>query len=158
RRRNSATYDLRWRTTHRADGATWPRLERTPSKGTRSHGRSRPVAQEARRWPQYFRPQRVRTMTQPQLKASDANQNLTPKLRFPEFRSEVGWDTKLGGELFDQISNREPPVGLPVLAITQEHGAIPRDEIDYHVSVTDKSVETYKEVRPGDFIISLRSF
>ncbi|SDG03124.1 type I restriction enzyme, S subunit [Rhodobacter capsulatus] len=30
--------------------------------------------------------------------------------------------------------------------------------IDYHVSVTDKSLETYKEVRTGDFIISLRSF
>lgn len=30
--------------------------------------------------------------------------------------------------------------------------------IDYHVSVTEKSLETYKEVRPGDFIISLRSF
>src|SRR5690606_8392626 len=27
-----------------------------------------------------------------------------------------------------------------------------------HVSVTDKSIETYKEVLPGDFIISLRSF
>lgn len=30
--------------------------------------------------------------------------------------------------------------------------------IDYHVSVTEQSVETYKEVKPGDFIISLRSF
>jgi type I restriction enzyme S subunit len=30
--------------------------------------------------------------------------------------------------------------------------------IDYHVSVTEKSVESYKVVREGDFIISLRSF
>lgn len=30
--------------------------------------------------------------------------------------------------------------------------------IDYHVSVTDKSIESYKVVRMGDFIISLRSF
>ncbi len=30
--------------------------------------------------------------------------------------------------------------------------------IDYHVSVTDKSLEAYKEVQPGDFVISLRSF
>lgn len=30
--------------------------------------------------------------------------------------------------------------------------------IDYNVSVSDKSLETYKEVRLGDFIISLRSF
>ena len=68
------------------------------------------------------------------------------------------WDTKLGGELFDQTNIRGASAGLPILAITQEHGAIPRDEIDYHVSVTDKSIETYKEVLPGDFIISLRSF
>lgn len=83
---------------------------------------------------------------------------LRPKLRFPEFRHGPVWDAKPGDELFVQINNREAPAGLPILAITQEHGAIPRDAIDYHVSVTDKSVETYKEVCPGDFIISLRSF
>jgi type I restriction enzyme S subunit len=88
----------------------------------------------------------------------DGKPAMTPKLRFPEFRDSEGWDTKPGDELFEQINNRDAPTGLPILAITQEHGAIPRDLIDYHVSVTDKSVETYKEVRPGDFIISLRSF
>ena len=30
--------------------------------------------------------------------------------------------------------------------------------IDYHVSVTEKSIDSYKVVRIGDFIISLRSF
>ena len=44
------------------------------------------------------------------------------------------------------------------LPLLQKHGAIPRDEIDYHVSVTAKSVANYKEVCEGDFIISLRSF
>jgi type I restriction enzyme, S subunit len=88
----------------------------------------------------------------------DGKPALIPKLRFPEFRGAAGWDTTPGDELFEQINNRQAPTGLPILAITQEHGAIPRDLIDYHVSVTDKSVETYKEVRPGDFIISLRSF
>lgn len=88
----------------------------------------------------------------------DAPATLTPKLRFPEFRKAPGWATPPGDGLFAQISNREAPAGLPILAITQEHGAVPRDTIDYHVSVTDKSVETYKEVQPGDFIISLRSF
>lgn len=83
---------------------------------------------------------------------------LVPKLRFPEFRDEAGWDTTPGNELFQQINNRRATAGLPILAITQEYGAIPRNLIDYHVSVTDKSVETYKEVRHGDFIISLRSF
>ena len=82
---------------------------------------------------------------------------MTPKLRFPEFMGDP-WGHAPGDKLFDQISNRDADVGLPILAITQEHGAIPRDLIDYHVSVTEKSIETYKVVERGDFIISLRSF
>jgi type I restriction enzyme, S subunit len=83
---------------------------------------------------------------------------LVPKLRFPEFRDAVGWTEQFGDSLFDQISDKKPEPGLPVLAITQEHGAIPRHMIDYHVSVTEKSIESYKVVQVGDFIISLRSF
>ena len=83
---------------------------------------------------------------------------LVPKLRFPEFHKAAAWTEKSGNSLFDQISDRNPEPGLPVLAITQEHGAIPRHMIDYHVSVTDKSIESYKVVQVGDFIISLRSF
>lgn len=81
----------------------------------------------------------------------------TPRLRFPEFRGD-SWDRIPGGKLFDSISNRNAEAGLPILAITQEHGAIPRDLIDYHVSVTEQSIESYKVVERGDFIISLRSF
>ena len=83
---------------------------------------------------------------------------LAPKLRFPAFRKEAAWQQYAGGDLFDQVNERSAQADLPVLAITQEHGAIPRDLIDYHVSVTDKSLESYKVVQPGDFIISLRSF
>jgi len=83
---------------------------------------------------------------------------LVPKLRFPEFRGADAWEERSGNYLFDQVNDKNPPPGLPVLAITQEHGAIPRDMIDYHVSVTDKSIESYKVVQVGDFIISLRSF
>jgi type I restriction enzyme S subunit len=71
---------------------------------------------------------------------------------FPE------WEYKNGGELFDSISNKDHNSDVPILAITQEHGAIPRDFIDYQITVTDKSVESYKVVEVGDFIISLRSF
>lgn len=81
-----------------------------------------------------------------------------PKLRFPEFLEAEGWRELAGDALFDQINDRKPEPGLPVLAITQEHGAIPRHLIDYHVSVSEKSIESYKVVRVGDFIISLRSF
>jgi len=88
----------------------------------------------------------------------DAKLVLTPKLRFPEFQDAPRWRAETGDSLFDQMTERNPEPGLPVLAITQEHGAIPRHLIDYHVSVTEKSIESYKVVQVGDFIISLRSF
>jgi type I restriction enzyme S subunit len=88
----------------------------------------------------------------------DATAALVPKLRFPEFLGEEEWALTAGNSLFAQIKDRNPEPGLPVLAITQEHGAIPRHMIDYHVSVTEKSIESYKVVQVGDFIISLRSF
>jgi type I restriction enzyme S subunit len=88
----------------------------------------------------------------------EAKPSLVPKLRFPEFREGEPWKEEAGSSLFDQINDRNPEPGLPVLAITQEHGAIPRHMIDYHVSVTEKSIESYKVVQVGDFIISLRSF
>ncbi len=81
-----------------------------------------------------------------------------PRLRFPEFANSGEWEEKNGNEIFQQISNKEHNSNLPILAITQEYGAIPRTMIDYHVSVMDKSIESYKVVEIGDFIISLRSF
>jgi type I restriction enzyme S subunit len=83
---------------------------------------------------------------------------LVPKLRFQEFVGDGAWDYQNGDELFEPIANKNHSSNLPILAITQEQGAIPRELIDYHVSVTDKSVESYKVVEIGDFIISLRSF
>ena len=83
---------------------------------------------------------------------------MVPELRFPEFRGVGEWHYKNGDKVFNQISNKNHNSDLPLLAITQEHGAIPRNEIEYSVIVTDKSVESYKVVDVGDFIISLRSF
>jgi type I restriction enzyme S subunit len=83
---------------------------------------------------------------------------LMPKLQFPEFHHATGWRAYAGSALFDQVNDRNAEPGLPILAITQEHGAIPRELIDYHVSVTEKSIESYKVVNVGDFVISLRSF
>ncbi len=88
----------------------------------------------------------------------DNKSALVPRLRFPEFREAEGWGNKFGGEVFNQVSNKDHNSNLPMLAITQEHGAVPRSLIDYHVSVADKSIEGYKVVEAGDFIISLRSF
>lgn len=83
---------------------------------------------------------------------------LVPELRFPEFMRSPGWDAVYGNKAFEQVSNKDHNSDLPSLAITQEFGAIPREMIDYNVSVTAKSVQSYKVVDVGDFIISLRSF
>ena len=71
---------------------------------------------------------------------------------FPE------WEFKKGNRLFKSISDKNHNSDLPILAITQDQGAIPRHLIDYNIGVTAKSVSSYKIVQVGDFIISLRSF
>ncbi len=68
------------------------------------------------------------------------------------------WEEKNGNKVFISISNKNHDSNLPILAITQEHGAIPRELIGFKISVSDKSVDGYKVVEVGDFIISLRSF
>ena len=89
---------------------------------------------------------------------SKQKNDLVPELRFPEFMHNPGWDSVYGNKAFEQVSNKDHNSDLPILAITQEYGAIPREIIDYNVSVTEKSVQSYKVVDVGDFIISLRSF
>ena len=82
---------------------------------------------------------------------------VVPKLRFPEFQGN-DIDFVHGNKLFESISNKNHNSDLPILAITQDQGAVPRDQIEYNVTVTDKSLSNYKVVEVGDFIISLRSF
>lgn len=82
---------------------------------------------------------------------------IVPKLRFPEFQGN-GIDFVHGNKLFKSITNKSHNSDLPILAITQDQGAVPRDQIEYNVTVTDKSLSNYKVVEVGDFIISLRSF
>lgn len=90
--------------------------------------------------------------------SNSATISAIPKLRFRQFESEGDWSYENGDQLFDSISDKNHNSDLPILAITQDQGAIPRDQIDYHVSVSEKGVENYKVVQIGDFIISLRSF
>lgn len=82
---------------------------------------------------------------------------IVPKFRFPEFQRN-GIDFVHGNKLFKSITNKNHNSDLPILAITQDQGAVPRDQIEYNVTVTDKSLSNYKVVEVGDFIISLRSF
>jgi len=79
------------------------------------------------------------------------------------FKDENGqdypeWEWVGGDQLFDNISDKNHNSDLPILAITQDQGAIPRDQIDYKMTVTEKSIASYKVVQVGDFVISLRTF
>lgn len=80
----------------------------------------------------------------------------TPRLRFPGFSGD--WEYVNGDELFIPISNKNHNSDLPILALTQDQGAVPREMINYNVIVSEKSVAGYKVVEIDDFIISLRSF
>ena len=82
------------------------------------------------------------------------------KIRFKDDKGSEfpTWKNKNGNEIFETITNKKHNSDLPILAISQVFGAIPREMIDYKVTVTEKSVSTYKIVEIGDFIISLRSF
>ncbi|MCO5260711.1 MAG: restriction endonuclease subunit S [Crocinitomicaceae bacterium] len=82
------------------------------------------------------------------------------KLRFKDENGKdfPEWKYLNGNKLFEPISNKNHNSDLPILAISQEFGAVPREMINYHISVTEKSVDSYKVVEKGDFIISLRSF
>ncbi len=82
---------------------------------------------------------------------------IVPQLRFPEFQGN-SIDFLHGNKLFESITNKNHNSDLPILAITQDQGAVPRDQIEYNVTVADKSLSNYKVVEVGDFIISLRSF
>lgn len=88
----------------------------------------------------------------------DTKQGVVPALRFPEFSDTEVWVYLEGDKVFEQISNRKHSSNLPILAISQEHGAVPRNLIDYKVIVSDEGLENYKVVEIGEFIISLRSF
>lgn len=60
-------------------------------------------------------------------------------------------------DLFEAVSERGRP-DLPLLAVMQDIGIVRRDELERRVAMPDGDTSSYKVVRPGDFVISLRSF
>ena len=84
----------------------------------------------------------------------DRNKNV-PKLRFKGYNDE--WKRVKTEEIFENISIKNNPL-LPVLAVAQDKGVILRESCGINIKYENKSLKSYKIVKPGNFIISLRSF
>jgi len=72
--------------------------------------------------------------------------------------SPIDWDVKPSTNFFSIYNDKNHNGDLTVLSASQEHGIIPRDEIDIDIKYNPENLKTYKKVQPGDFVISLRSF
>jgi type I restriction enzyme S subunit len=68
------------------------------------------------------------------------------------------WKEMAADKIFRNHSNKEHDGSLPVLAVTQNSGVVNREDLDIDIKSSYKSVQSYKVIEPGDFVISLRSF
>ena len=78
-----------------------------------------------------------------------------PAVRFTGFNDV--WKVARGVELFEQFSDKGYPQ-LPVLSATQDEGMVLRSETDRQIIQNTNHFDSYKRVRPGQFVIHLRSF
>lgn len=82
-----------------------------------------------------------------------------PKLRF---KADDGsdfpdWEEKTLGEVFIEIKEKNRSE-LPVLSVQQGVGTVLRDSSERRIAYNKNSLNNYKAMRKGDFIIHLRSF
>lgn len=82
-------------------------------------------------------------------------QLLTGKKRLEGFGGE--WERIKAGEIFKSISVKGNGSEV-LLSATQEHGVIPRDQLESRVTMPTGDTNSFKLVEVGDFVISLRSF
>ena len=78
-----------------------------------------------------------------------------PEIRFKGFTD--AWEQRKLGDVFEEYSEKNHPE-LPALTIIQGQGTIRRDESDRQLTYDKSSLDNYKLVREGDFIVHLRSF
>ena len=78
-----------------------------------------------------------------------------PVLRFDGFSGD--WEQRKGSELFKSKSDKGYSY-LPVLSATQDQGMILREKTGIDIKYKKDSLDNYKRIEPGDFIIHLRSF
>lgn len=88
-----------------------------------------------------------------------AKERQASAIRLSIFEAEYSSHNRLvrARDLFEPVSERARP-DLPLLAVMQDIGIVRRDDLDRRVAMPDGSTSSYKVVRPGDFVISLRSF
>lgn len=80
----------------------------------------------------------------------------TPRVRFKGFKGE--WNKDKAGNLFMTFNERNRP-DLPVLSANQDiRGMAPRTDTGYNISHNKANEITYKVVKPGQYVIHLRSF
>lgn len=79
---------------------------------------------------------------------------LVPKLRFPEFRGEVGWHDAPIETLLEVRDERQPPTdNAPLYSLTIEDGVTPKsDRYNREFLVRDAANKKYKLVRPDDIV------
>jgi len=67
------------------------------------------------------------------------------------------WDHVKPETIFNSVAEKNFP-DEELLSVTQDRGVIPRSMLEGRVMSPDGTTETYKLIKKGDFVISLRSF
>jgi len=90
--------------------------------------------------------------------SNDGKKALTPKLRFPEFRSAEGWNTAPLEDIAERISTRNSDGAVTrVLTNSAEHGILDqRDYFDKDIATVGK-VDNYFVVDIGDYVYNPRT-
>lgn len=78
-----------------------------------------------------------------------------PEIRLDGFEGE--WTIKRADEIFKSVSEKNR-ASLPVLSASQIDGMVLRDEIGIDIKYDEATLNNYKVVKPGQFVIHLRSF
>ena len=78
-----------------------------------------------------------------------------PEIRLDGYEGE--WEIKRADEIFKSVSEKNR-ASLPVLSASQIDGMILRDEIGIDIKYDEETLNNYKVVKPGQFVIHLRSF
>lgn len=78
-----------------------------------------------------------------------------PEFRFSKF--EGNWEESKAKNIFKSINERNQP-NLPVLSVTQDSGVVFRDDVGIDIKYDKTTLNSYKVIYPGNFVISLRSF